>query len=99
MPAFVESEELQYEWVPPAARPLDEAVWQAWVAKGRAQDQRSSATRIKAVKWTSAAALFAAAGLWSHLGPFEVVLRFLVPASAMVVIFQAFQARYYTVAA
>jgi len=26
MPAFVESEELQKAWVPPAARPLDEAV-------------------------------------------------------------------------
>ena len=99
MPALVESGELQNAWVPPAASPLDEKVWQAWVAKGRAQEQRSSAARIKAVKWTSAVGLFAAAGLWSYLGPLEVVVRFLVTASATVVMFQAFQARYYAVAA
>jgi hypothetical protein len=99
MPTFAEPEESQSAWAPPAARPLDEAVWQAWVAKGRAQDRRSGAARIKAVKWDSIAGLLAAAGLWSHLGPFEVVVRFLVTASAMVVMFQAFQARYYAVAA
>jgi len=98
MPAFVESE-LQNAWVPPAARPLDEAVWQAWVAKGRTQDQRSSAARTKAVEWASIAGLLAAAGIWSHLGPFEVVVRFLVTAGAVVVMFQAFQARHYAVAA
>jgi hypothetical protein len=72
MPASGKSEESQSAWAPPAARPLDEAVWQAWVAKGRVQDWRSSAARIMAVKWTSIAGLFAAAGLWSHLAPFEV---------------------------
>jgi hypothetical protein len=99
MPTFAEPEESQSAWAPPAARPLDEAVWQAWVAKGRAQDRRSGAARIKAVKWASIAGLLAAAGLWSHLGPFEVVVRFLGTASAMVVMFQAVQARYYAVAA
>jgi hypothetical protein len=86
-------------WTPPASEPLNEAVWQAWVAKGRAQDRRSSATRIKAVKWASIAGLLAAAGLWSHVAPFEVVVRFLVTASAIVLIFHAFQAKYYVVAA
>ena len=99
MPTLGKSEESQSAWAPPAARPLDEAVWQAWVAKGHAQDRRSSAARIKAVKWASIAALLAAAGLWSHLAPFEVVVRFLVTAGAMVVMFQAFQARHYAVAA
>jgi hypothetical protein len=99
MPPFVESEETQSAWAPPAARLLDEAVWQAWIAKGRAQDQRSNAARIKAAKWASTAGLLAAAGLGSHLGPFEVVVRFLVTASAMVVMFHAFQAKYYVVAA
>ena len=72
-------------------------MWQAWVAKGRAQDRRSSAIRIRAVKWASIAGLLAAAGAWSHVAPFEVVVRFLVTASAMVLIFQAFQAKDYTV--
>jgi hypothetical protein len=99
MPALVKSDESQSAWVPPAARPLDEAVWQAWVAKGRAQDRRSRAAQINAVKWASIAGLLGAAGIWSNLAPFEVVVRFLVTASAMVVMFQAFQARHYAGAA
>ena len=50
------------------------------------------------MQWASVAGLVAAAVLWSHLGPFEVVVRFLVIASAMVLMFQAFQAKYYSVA-
>ena len=99
MLAEVEAEKSKSAWASPATRPLDEAVWQAWVAKGRAQDRKSTAARIKAVKWASIAALLAAAGLWSHLAPFEAVVRFLVTATAMVVMFQAFQVRYYAVAA
>ena len=99
MSTSVELRGPQETWSPPAATPLDEAVWQAWVAKGRAQERRSSATRIKAVKWASIAGLLGAAGLWSHLAPFEVLVRFLVTASALVLMFQAFQTRYYPVAA
>ena len=51
------------------------------------------------MKWASIAALLAAAGLWSHLAPFEFAVRFLVTAGAMVVMFQAFQLRRYAVAA
>ncbi len=83
----------------PLAKPLDEVVWQAWVAQGRAQDRRSSAARIKAVKWVSIAGLLAAAGLWSQLTPYEVVVRFIVAAGAIVVMFQAFNARHYAFAA
>lgn len=50
-----------------ASAPLDEAVWQAWVAKGRAQERRSDAAGSKAVKWASIAGLLVAAGLWSQL--------------------------------
>ena len=83
----------------PFTKPLDEEVWQAWVAKGRARERRSSAARVKAAKWVSIAGLLAAAGLWSHLTPYEVVVRFIVACSAMVVMFQAFHARHYAVAA
>jgi hypothetical protein len=86
-------------WTPPAAKPLDQAVWQAWVAKGRAEDGRNSAAHIKAVKWVSIAGLLAAAGLWSHLAPFDVVVRFIVTGGAMVVMLQAVHARHYPVAA
>jgi uncharacterized membrane protein YccC len=51
------------------------------------------------VKWASIAGLLGAAGLWSHLAPFEVLVRFFVTASALVLMFQAFQTKYYAVAA
>ena len=35
------------------------------------------------MKFTSIVALLALTGLWSHLGPFETVSRFLVSASAL----------------
>ena len=89
----------QQTWSPPATTQLDEAVWQAWVAKGRAQDRRSSATRFKAVKCASIVGLLGTAGIWSHFDPFEVLIRFLVTASALVLMFQAFQTRSYQVAA
>lgn len=86
-------------WEPPAVKPLDEAVWRAWGAKGRAHDRRDSATRIKAVKWISIAVLLVAAGLWSRVTPYEVVVRFIVAAGALVVMFQAFHARHFAVGA
>ena len=51
------------------------------------------------MKWASIAGLLGAVGLWSHFSPFEVVVRFVVTASALVVMFQAFQTRHYAVAA
>ena len=81
------------------SKPLDEAVWQAWAFKGRAQDRRNSAARMQAVRWVSIAGLLAAAGLWSHLAPYDLAVRFLVAACAMVVMFQAFHARHYAFAA
>ena len=47
MSTLVEVQESRGQWVPPVAEPLDEAVWQAWVAKGRAADLRSGAARIE----------------------------------------------------
>jgi len=99
MSTSVEVLESQQTWAPPASEALDETVWQAWVAKGRAQERRSGAAQSKAVKWASIVGLFVAAGLWSHLAPYEVVLRFIVAAGATVVMFQALQARHYAVGA
>ncbi len=85
-------------WEPPLSGPLDEAVWQTWMEKGREQDNRSSAARVKAVKWVSIAALLAAAGLWSYLTPYDIVVRFVVAAGASVLMFQAFHTRHYALA-
>ena len=45
------------------------------------------------------AGLLGAAGPWSHLAPFEALVRFVVTASALVLMFQAFQTKYHPVAA
>ncbi len=86
-------------WAPPASRPLDEAVWKAWITKGQVQERRSGAVHLKAVKWVSIAGLLMAAALWSQLAPYEVVIRFVVAAGGTVVMLQAFQTRHYAVAA
>ena len=99
MSTSVELQKPREAWTPPTSEPLNEAVWEAWVAKGRAQEKKSSTTRIRAVKWASIAVLLGAAGLWSNFAPFEVFVRFLVTASALVLMFQAFQTRYYPFAA
>ena len=81
----------------PGARPLDEAVWQAWVLKGRARETKSDALRMKAVKWISLVGILlaAVAGLWSGLTPYDVGVRFLVTTGALVLMFQALHARRY----
>lgn len=67
MATSVELLESQQAWAPPAAKPLDEAVWQAWLSKGRAQNQRNRAARIRVIKWGGIAGLLAAACFWFHL--------------------------------
>jgi hypothetical protein len=85
----------------PIAKPLDEAVWQAWVLKGRVREERGHAARMTAVKWISLAGLLlaAAAGLWFQLTPYEAGVRVLVAAGAMVLMFQAFHTRNHAFAA
>lgn len=99
MSTSVESLGSRNVWEPPPAKPLDEAVWQAWVTKGRAGDRRSSAAAVRAAKWVSIAGLLAAVGLWSYLTPYQVVVRFLVTAGALVVMIQAVQVRHYVISA
>lgn len=84
----------------PLAAPLDEAVWQAWVLKGRWQEERGHAARIRAVKWISLAGLLlaAAAGVWSHVTPYDFAIRFLVAACALVLMYQAIHTRHYAFA-
>lgn len=86
-------------WVPPPAKPLDEGIWEAWLAKGRARDVRGSAERMRIVKWISIAGLLLAAGMWSHVTPYVVAVRFFVACGALLVMFQAFHARDYVFAA
>lgn len=99
MSALVELQEPRAVWEPPPTEPLDERVWQAWVAKGVAQDRRSKAAVLTAVKWVSMAGLLTAAGLWSQLATNEVAVRFIVAAGAVFVMFREFEGRHFAFAA
>ena len=99
MVTLIELPESRHGKARPPAKQLDEAVWQAWVARGRARDRRGSAARLKAVKWFSIAALLITAGVWSELLPYQIVVSFLVAVGAMVVMFQAVHTGHYIFAA
>jgi mannose/fructose/N-acetylgalactosamine-specific phosphotransferase system component IID len=77
--------------------PLEEMDRRAWAGE-HPPKKRGGSEIIKAVKWASIVGLFALAGLWSRVTPFEVVARFIVDAGAIVVMAQALLARHYAVA-
>ena len=79
----------------PPARPLDETVWQTWVLKGRAQQERSRVAWRRAVTCLSLAGLLlaAAAGVWPDLLPYDAVIRFMIAAGAAALMFRAFASR------
>ncbi len=85
-------------WDPRPVRPLEEEVWQAWLARGRAQDRRRSAAFTQGIKWASIAGLLAALGHWPHLGAYDLAVRFVVAAGATAMVFQAIRSRDYLVA-
>jgi hypothetical protein len=79
-------------------RPV-EAVWKAWVAKGRARGLRNSARRFNLLKLVSIVVLLTTAAFWSCLAPFDIVVRFIVAVGAVVVMLQTLHARNYASAA
>jgi len=93
----MEPTESRSGWRQPAAT-LDEARWEAWAAKGRAEELQLSTNALKVAKWIAVAGLLAAVGIWSHLASLEVVVRFLVTAGTMGVMFESFRSRHYAVA-
>lgn len=86
-------------WEPPPVKPLNEDIWQAWLAKGVARDKRSSAAFVLALKCGLVAVLLLTALLWTRLPPFEVVVRFIVGAGALILMVQAVKAKRYVLGA
>jgi hypothetical protein len=80
-------------------KPLEEAVWQAWLKKGRAQEEWDSAARMTSVKWLAIAALLTSGVLsWSGLSTYGVVVKFIVAGGAIAVMLQAVHTRNYVIA-
>ncbi len=103
MSAVARAQGLQSVPGPRLAKLPGDLAWHAWVAKGRVQTRRRNSTRAKAANWAAnwaaIAGLLTAAGLWSHLPPYELAVRCIVAAGAMVVMVQAVRARHYAIAA
>ena len=95
MATFVELPGVQSTLGLPEEKPLNEAVWRAWIAKTRAQDRRGCELRSKAVKWIAIAALLVAEAVGSHLAPYHVVIRFMVAAGALTLLIEAGHAHRY----
>jgi hypothetical protein len=51
-------------WETPQTKPLDEASWRAWVARGREEDRRSKAALWKLAIALSFVCLLVAARVW-----------------------------------
>jgi len=86
-------------WEAPALKTLDEAVWQAWIAKRRARDRQGRETHIKALKWGSFLTLLALAGLWSQLMSYDIVFLCVLAAAGVAIMFEAFNKRQYALSA
>lgn len=85
---------------PPLNKPLDEVVWDAWIAKNAEQERRGRSTRARAVKWILIVGLFALAGLWYQVTPsLMIIIKFVVAAGATLVMVQALDKRQYAFAA
>lgn len=85
-------------WQPHESQPLDEAVWQAWLAKGRASDRRSRLAAQAALRWGSLLTLLVTAALGAQLTPYEVVVRFVITAGAITMMVQALRQRQFAFA-
>ena len=95
MSSLVEMRTLRSGLERPLMKPLDEAVWQTWVAKGYAREKRRSAARVRFASWISIAGLLIVAGMWSHVTPYETAVRVVVATGALVVMVGACNARKY----
>lgn len=80
-------------WVVPSSPPLDEAEWNAWLARGDAHYHRRLVTVLKVVKSICVATLLGVAALGVYLSAYEVVPRFIVTAGSLLVMIQTLRCR------
>ena len=66
MSTVLKSTERPSSWSPEPSRPLDEAVWNAWLAQNRSEERRDATARMRLLK-VIALLLLAAVALFSLL--------------------------------
>jgi hypothetical protein len=95
----MEMQESVHGYQAPAAKPLDEARWEAWKEKGRAQDRKRHLAQVIVVRCVALGILLTAAVLGSRLAPYELLVRSAVFASLLALTWQAVRARQLALAA
>ena len=71
----------QPSWAPTATKPLDETVWQAWLAKNRTEERRKTAVRMKILKVFAFFLLLALVVVWQMRSSSRVADLLLVSAA------------------
>lgn len=79
----------------PAAVPMTEATWQAWLTRNRADETRGARRQMTVIKLISIGALLTMAALWAFLGPYERALMFAAALGATALMFREFHDRRY----
>jgi hypothetical protein len=86
------------------AKPLDQTVWRAWLAKNRQQERQRAFARRKAVKWACIGVLLAtvvisSSVLMPYVSTYEAVVRFAIGLGAILLLFESLRARQYALTA
>lgn len=83
----------------PVSTPAKGTSWREWLARNRADEIRGAERHIIVIKWTSIAVLLAVVALWAVVGPYQRALMFGIALGAFAVMFHAFHAHRYILAA
>jgi hypothetical protein len=80
------------------AKPLDQAVWRAWLEKNRQQESQRAFARRKAMNWACIGVLLVAAAVSSsvllpYISTYETVVRFAIGLGAVILLFESLRAR------
>lgn len=83
-----------------SSKPLDEAVWQAWLKKNLLEERQRAAVRIKAVNWACIGVLLVVVVVSSYVSAsyvsaYQAVVRVAIGVGAIIMTFESFYARQY----
>ena len=83
-----------------SSKPLDEAVWRAWIEKNLKEERSRAAARTRAVNWMCIGVLVSAVVTSSHLSliyvpAYQAVVRLAIGVGATVMMFDHIRARSY----
>ena len=83
-----------------SSKPLDEAVWRAWLQKNLLQERRRAVARLKAVNWACIGVLTVAVVAssyvsTSYVSTYQAVMRVAIGLGGTVMMFESLRTRQY----